>query len=380
MMRESSVQLLVALIGLGLLQSGCASVAPVVVPTGGANAIEPLAGIKGELYVSNRPFPQGDKCPLTWISVYGAGTPSLVRKLPGFCKGREKGPSLVFDSGGNAYWADYFNGAVLVFAPGKTKPSYRIAWGATSPYTLAVDGSGRLYVANVGPGVIGYEQSSISVYAHGKATPSYTITNGITYPTSLAVASSGELFVGNCPVCDSQYYGYSGTANVAIYAPGKKTPSSVLYRGVDNPDALALDSAGDLYVANQCASASCTHGDVAVYRPKATAPSLTITQGIGVPNSLLVDDAGTLYVNSNGEIAEFAKGQKTPAETIPVYDCHSAAITLDASHNLYDLLGDCNSKSHTPKGAVTVYSPGKTTPAYTITKGINANKSFAIAP
>ncbi len=366
-------------------QLGCAGNGLHVTPVGGYAPSTVKSSIRGDLYVSNRPAPLGYgssklKCP-TWISVYRAGTADLVNKLPGLCKGRDGGASLAFDQEGNAYWADYFNGAVLVFAPRKTKPSYTIALGASDAYTLAVDGSGRLYVANLGPGPVGYAKSSISVYAHGQAKPSYTITKGITYPTSLSVSASGEVFVANCPLCISQYYGYSNTSNVTVYAPGKKSPSRIIYGGVDEPNALALDSAGNLYVANECASSSCTRGSVTVYPPKATKPSLTITQGFGTPSALTVGGDGTLYVSGGNNVVEFAQGSTEPEAAIPVPECKATALTLDDAANLYVLLANCRYSSPEPQGEVAVYSPGATKPAYIIRKGIDGTKnSFAIAP
>jgi hypothetical protein len=380
-----SLGLWALLVALGVAQPGCAGSGPAVSVTPESVAsTAPNGSVKGYLYVSNRPptvyyTSSKIKC-ATWISVYRAGTPDLVEKLPGLCKGRDGNGALAFDGEDNAYWADDFNGAVLVFAPHEAKP-YTIAWGASAAYSLGVDGSGRLYVANVGPGVIGYGQSSVSVYAHGKKIPSYKITQGITFPSYLTVSTSGELFVANCPPCFYQYYGYSGTSTVAVYSAGEKAPSRELSAGIDAPVALALDTAGDLYVANMCATESCTHGSVTVYTPKAKTPSLTITQGFSTPYALTVGSDGTLYVAGSNDVVEFAKGEKTPETTIPIDGCKPTALTLDSANNLYVMLAQCGSGSKTPLGAVAVYAPKRTKPAYTITKGIDEPKnSFAIAP
>jgi len=41
-----------------------------------------------------------------------------------------------------------------------------------------------------------------------------------------------------------------GAASVNIYAPGAKTPARSIAAGVQSPTGIALDSAGNLYVAN----------------------------------------------------------------------------------------------------------------------------------
>jgi sugar lactone lactonase YvrE len=343
------------------------------------------SSVSGDLYVSNRPGPvyKGSKITCaTWASVYRAGTATMLRKLPGLCKGRDGNSDAAFDKDDNYSWGDFFNGAVLVFAPGKTKPSYTIAWGAPAPYALAVDGSGELYVANFGPFISGYGQPSVAVYAHGKAVPSYTITKGITFPLYVALDASGNLFVANCPLCASQYSSSSGQGNVTVYAPGKKTPSRVLYDGIVEPYALVIDGQGNLYVANRiCGRDICKQGNVVVYAPGKQSPSLTITEGISAPSALAVDSSGTLYVSSAQHISEYAKGQKTPDATITLDGCGAGALTFDGTGDLYALLVDCKSSSPTPNGGVAVYAQGQTTPTYTITKGIDSPKdTFAIAP
>lgn len=351
---------------------------PAVVRAPGAS------GIEGDLYVSNRPGVQyvGSKAVCaTWVSVYRAGTAKLLEELPGLCGGRDGRGAVAFDPHGNVYWADYFSGFVLVFAPGKKTPARTIAWGAPGPYSISIDSTGRLYVANLGPFVAGYGRSSVSAYAPGKTVPSYEITNGITYPIFTAVDESGNLYVSNCGQCFAQYPGAYDAATVVEYSPGKKKPSRTLTSGLVEPYAMTVDASGNLYIANSfCSPAMCNGGNVLVYRPGATTPDLTISQNIFAPKAIAVDRAGTVYVSSGSYVTEYAKGQTSVKTTISTSHCQTAALTLDRQQNLYAMLG-CDESSPTPNGAVAVYRPGQSTPAYMITRGIDDPKnSFAIAP
>lgn len=346
----------------------------------------PAVSISGNLYVSNRPAPNGYgssqlTCP-TWISVYQSNTPTLVDKLPGLCKGTDGSGAVAFDDEGNLYWADHFNGAVLVFAPGQTKPSRTISWGAPSPYSIAVAPNGTLYVANLGPFNVGYGASSISVYAPGKSAPSYSIVDGISSPIYITVDAAGTLYVANCPGCELPYYGLSQTGSVSEYAPGEKDPSRIVYAGAVMPFALAVDSDGTLYVANHnCRFNTCGQGSVAEYARGQVTPALTVTQGLSDPTSVAIDGTGTLYVASNNVLEAFPKGRSSPSFTVqsPSH-CGAQAVTTDASNNFY-VLQTCSSEGAAPNGAVAVYHAGQTTPAYTITEGIDDPKnSLAIAP
>ena len=124
------------------------------------------------------------------------------------------------------------------------------------PYAgLTFDMAGNLYVANSqlpkprhpkGPG-------SVTVYAAGSTRLLRTITAGIKNPNALVIDPTGILYVSNA----------IGNT-VTVYAPN----STQLLRTISNteqPDALALDSANNLYVA--------TYPNIAVYPPNASKPS-----------------------------------------------------------------------------------------------------------
>ena len=73
------------------------------------------------------------------------------------------------------------------------------------------------------------------------------------------------------------------------YAPGSVTPS-VTFNGLNSPSALALDSSGNLYVANG------GNGTVSKFVGSSTTPTQTFTAGGSSPSALAVDSAGNVYV------------------------------------------------------------------------------------
>ncbi|HEV8023048.1 MAG TPA: hypothetical protein VGP41_17355, partial [Candidatus Lustribacter sp.] len=90
---------------------------------------------------------------------------------------------------------------------------------------------------------------AVDVYAAPyTGAPIATITQGMHNPVSVAVDASGRLFVANCAQC----FG-SGVDTVTVYAPpysSSSTPVATLTTGVFHPEKLALNSAGDLFVWN----------------------------------------------------------------------------------------------------------------------------------
>ena len=94
---------------------------------------------------------------------------------------------------------------VTVYASGTTSVLDTISEGVNEPYSLALDGSGNLYVANL-------STSTVTVYASGSTSVLRTISQGVSWPTALAFDDSGNLYVTNLT---------GGT--VTVYAPGQRS-------------------------------------------------------------------------------------------------------------------------------------------------------------
>ena len=121
---------------------------------------------------------------------------------------------------------------------------------------------------------------------------------------------------------------------------GGNTPSRTLTNagsGIEAPDGLALDSAGNLYVASKSGSV----GRIGVCKRTSTTPAFTINAGMDGPWRLLLDGAGNLYV-SNYSGAN-ATAYKAPlSATSHVWKTFTAptpgtpySIAIDSSGNVY---------------------------------------------
>ena len=198
-------------------------------------------------------------------------------------------------------------------------------------------------------------------------------------------------------------------------------PLGKITDGIDMPTALAVDAAGDLYVANSNAS----HGtaDVAVYRPGALHPFRMIRSDQGIPRVVAVGADGTLAIGYDpplftpGTLVVYDKGSLTPTRTISVPLNNEDVVTLiglsiDASDNLalsvgryphggqllkfapgsmqgvdvgiapgsgggFDALGNFYTSYGTLIG---VFAPGATQPFRTISVGLTSSSLFAVTP
>ena len=135
---------------------------------------------------------------------------------------------LAFDNGGNLYIADLGNGRVR-----RVGPDGRILTVASAPLVtprhVAIDSAGNLYVSDF---------DGKRVYRLGLDGNLVPIVTGLSYPTALAVDRSGALYIAD-----------SGNHLVRKFATGTITDVAV----AATPTGLALDASGVLYIADSSA-------------------------------------------------------------------------------------------------------------------------------
>jgi sugar lactone lactonase YvrE len=195
------------------------------------------------------------------------------------------------------------NTVVEITPPSGTPTTFA---STSTPYGLAFDTSGNLYVANDAPGTV------------SKVTPGGTVTqfaSGFSEPTGIAFDSSGNLYVSN----------YTGDHEVS-----KITPSGAVTlnftSGFTIPYGLAF-GAGSLYVGDFGA------GTVSKVNPITGASSFFAS--ISGPTGLAFDSKGNLYVSSfyNDEVYEVTpNGTVTPFASVT---SHPYGLAFDSSGNLF---------------------------------------------
>lgn len=327
-----------------VLLAGCSSWgAQPTVPralTPGPAAARPLAQRKPftNLYVANA----------SSVSVYRRGSGAVVRRISGV-----KPASLAFDSTGNLYVAsDSRSGSsVLVYHPGATVSLRKITQNVRFPRTLAIDRSDHLYVAN--------SYFSVGVYAKGSGTLLRKLDTF--FPISIAFDAADNVDVGT----SSGPYG-GNNSEVLVFAHDSSRMLGTVTTGVSDPQSLAFDAGGALYVADT------NRNVVGVYPRGATVPLRKITSGVRAPTALGFDPAGNLYVANNtaSTVTVYAPGKSKPSRTISSGISGPTTLILDASGTLYVA----------NRRTVTVYAPGSSSPKLKIRNGIDTPVALALGP
>jgi sugar lactone lactonase YvrE len=237
---------------------------------------------------------------------------------PAWVMGRQLTPyGIASDSAGRIYVTDYWLDSISVFAPdaaGAASPVATIRGSKTGlqfPTGIAVDSKGKIYALNAagevteapGPG----DQVRIDVYAagsNGNVAPTAVIVGHRTRlenPKAIAVDSSDKIYVADEGGDDDP----NSPPRVMVYEAGSKgdiAPIATISggkTGLDNPDGIAVESSGKIYVTNN-GSESRDTDTITVYPPAAhgnVAPVATIGSETE-PQGIAVDSAGKIYVTN----------------------------------------------------------------------------------
>jgi sugar lactone lactonase YvrE len=201
---------------------------------------------------------------------------------------------LAQDSSGTLYVADNPESAITEYPKGQTTHSVTITDGLDSPLGLAIDKSGTLYVSNVG---------TIQEYAHGSTSPTKTVTGGgMTNPFGLALDKKQNLYIADFIA-----------AKVFELPKGGSSVTSLNLQGLSEPIGVCFDASGNLWVTNA------NGGGITVYPPGQTSPSETITSGY--TNPYAISAAGGIVVASNSALPNttvyaYKSGDYTPYATL----------------------------------------------------------------
>jgi hypothetical protein len=185
-----------------------------------------------------------------------------------------------------------------------------ITKGVSRSTGVYVDSNGTLYVLSDGGSA-----TEITEYKRGSSAPFVTISKGLAYhnPQSLAVDSSGNLYVAE----NILYSITHKEARIPVYAPGATSPARFIIFPIQSnfrATNMAFDPKEDLLVDTfDQESNAATVYSIAPGSSKAT--KLKLKGALGL--SLGADSAGNIYVgDSDGRIAIYPSGGTFPSRTI----------------------------------------------------------------
>ena len=234
----------------------------------------------------------------------------------------------VMNSGGYPYEVEEVSattGEIFVMAGGgsnapSTTPQAALSVSLNGVNSLATDGSGSLYISDFFNNLVEKvtPAGQLAIFAGGGSTPVSTTPQAATSaalngPTGMVMDGSGNFYISDQNISVIEKVNSSGQI-VSVAGGGGNAPSTTPQSGLsvalNNPAGLAVDGAGDLYIAdfsNQEVEQLNQAGQLVVVAggggtvPTATAEAST-SAALGLIEGVEVDGAGNLYIADGQDI------------------------------------------------------------------------------
>jgi sugar lactone lactonase YvrE len=317
------------------------------------------------------------------VFVYSSGShgnTAPIATISGSLTGLSAPVGVALDSTRNIYVAD--NGATAVFAypalGSSTGPLNEapiatisgISTGLNSPEGMALDSSGKIYVADNGAvSVFVYPALVTSGTGSLDEAPIADISGPATdlaSPVGIALDSSRNIYVADSVATNVFVYPAGSNGDAAF---GSATISTTVTTGLSSPAGIALDSNGKIYVADN--GSATAPPSVYVYPAGSNANAVPIATIAGTntdlssPEGVAVDStSGRIYVADLGAESVYvyaagSNGNVDPIATIGGSDTGMVepyGIALDSIRNVY--VADGGDESCFGTASVYVYPAG----------------------
>jgi sugar lactone lactonase YvrE len=307
-------------------------------------------------------FAQGSNLPLMTWYVNGIGESAAVTIDPGtqttlasLASALTYGSAI--DGAGNVYVTDNLNGQVIRVAAGTLLQSTVIN-GLSAPTSVALDGGGNLYIAeNSGVIMVPNENGTLN-----SADVVQVSIDGLGVPQGIALDGNGNLYVTD-----------SSNGDVLRVPAGDGLPV-IVASGLINPHAVAVDPAGDVYVASD--------NQVSEY-PAGGGSAIPLGSGYNSPHGIAVDVSGTVYVadTGNSQIVEVATGGGSQSVLAVAGITAPHGVAVDSAGNLFvsdnTSVYEVNRTQAAPLNFGTE-NVGSTTPAQMLTVSNVGNQQLAV--
>lgn len=253
---------------------------------------------------------------------YDAGASCTVNvTFSPISSGVRYGGVSLFDDSGNPIATAYVEGIgigpQIEFVPGSESTVSTSA--LNTPFGVAVDGNGNLYIADTWNSRLIKETVTSGGYVES------TIPVGTPYPGAVAIDGNGNLYIAD----PSSNLVLKETVSANGYSEMVLQTSTL-----DYPDALAVDGSGNLYITDSGNNRVLIEASTATGYAETTLP----TSALAYPNGIAVDGNGNIYIADTDNDRVLKEGVSLSGyteSTLPTSAIGPMGVAVDAGGSLY---------------------------------------------
>ncbi len=187
------------------------------------------------------------------------------------------------------YIANVGDDTITTYKLDGTQTTPTIDTGINYLVALAVDANGKIYALSF-DGLDGRDASgTVTAYAPdgSPSTPTFTIKErGYRAAVGIAVDASGKIYVLSGA--------HDGSRGIVTTYTSAGTPTTPTFRTGADSSSLTIDENGKIYVTNDTGTGG--KSSVTTYQPDGSPTTPTITHGLTQPDAVAIDASGTIYV------------------------------------------------------------------------------------
>ncbi len=257
---------------------------------------------------------------------------------------------MAVDPNGNIYVADNGDNALSKLTPSGALSAGFLS-GDGSPYGVAVDRSGDLYITD------SVRNEVVKETAGGSWTRSVLPLSGLHSPLGIAVDAHGNVYIADS---------LNNRVVKATPSGGAYTQSTVPTSALSLPEAVAVDGAGNLYIADTFHLRVLKEAPAGNSYRESIVEDLANSGGTGRPIDVAADAAGDVFIlnylddeNFSVDKVTLAGGVYSPSSAIRIAGQNVYGITADAAGDLYMVSPGTNRLLEVPAGPTTNFGTVK---------------------
>jgi sugar lactone lactonase YvrE len=228
---------------------------------------------------------------------------------------------VAVDGGGNLYLANYGSSAITEWNASTQQLTTLVSSGLSQPWAVAVDGAGNVYIAD-------YGNSAIKEWNAATQQVTALVSAGLAHPQGVAVDGQGNV-----------YFSDSGNNAIKQWNVSTQQVTTLVSNGLNTPQGVAVDGAGNVYFSDS--------GNSAIKEWNAATQQVTtlLSSGLNSPSGVAVDGSGNVYIadtyNSRIEEWSAATQQVTTLAVTGLY--FPEGVAVDGAGDIY--IADSNNNT-----------------------------------